>query len=48
MNRRAMQVISCLIIAAAIGLIGLGISNGGYRDVWNKARIICFECIGIG
>lgn len=48
MSRKMKQVISCVILVAAIGFIGIGVLNGGYRDVWNKARLICFECIGIG
>lgn len=48
MNRKVKQAVSCLIIVAAIGLIAIGALNGGYKDVWNKARLICYECIGIG
>ena len=48
MDNRVKQIISCVLIAAAVSLIGLGIMNGGYRDVWNKARLVCQECIGIG
>ncbi|MCR4585761.1 MAG: hypothetical protein K5686_08565 [Lachnospiraceae bacterium] len=36
-----------LLIAAAV-LLFAGISDGGYRDVKNKAVRICYECMGIG
>ena len=45
---KSKRIISCVLLIAALGLIGLGVMNGGYRDVWNKARLICYECIGIG
>ena len=32
----------------AIGLIGLGVVNGGARDVLVKAVNICTECVGLG
>ena len=48
MSRRVKQLIACLILAAAIGSICLGVMSGGYKDVWNKARLVCYECIGIG
>ena len=48
MDNKVKQLISCVLIIAALGLIGLGVMNGGYKDVWNKARLICMECIGIG
>ena len=36
----------CLILAAL--LIVLGLMDGGYHDVMNKAIFLCYECIGIG
>ena len=48
MDRKTKQIISCVLIIAAVCLIGLGVMNGGYKDVWNKARLVCMECIGIG
>lgn len=36
------------VLAAALLLIGLGIWNGGARDVLVKAVQICTECIGLG
>lgn len=36
-----------LIIIAILCLI-VGIVRTDYREVYNKARIICLECIGIG
>ncbi len=38
--------IGCLTLAAL--LIGLGLADGGYQDVLNKAVFLCYECIGIG
>ena len=48
MSNRAKKVISCVLIVLAAGLIAAGVMNGGYRDVWAKARTVCLECIGIG
>lgn len=36
-----------LLVCAAV-LIGIGICNGGARDVLVKAVAICTECIGLG
>lgn len=36
------------LLAAALILILLGLNQGGFRDVKNKAARICYECIGIG
>lgn len=35
-----------LVLAAA--LIALGVMQGDALDVWRKASLICYECIGIG
>ena len=45
-TKRNVLTICCLILAAT--LIGLGLLDGGWRDVMNKAIFICYECIGIG
>ena len=37
-----------LLLFIAIILIIIGINNGNMVDTYNKARLICFECIGIG
>ena len=44
---RLPQVRAALYILAVV-LIGLGIHNGGMRDVLIKAINICTECIGLG
>ena len=46
MTRKA--VLWAGLCAAAIGLIVLGVLNGGARDVLAKAVKICSECIGLG
>lgn len=37
-----------MLYAVAMGLIALGVLNGGMRDVLIKAINICTECIGLG
>ena len=41
-------IIRAALIVVAVVLIGLGIANGGMRDVLGKAIKICTECIGVG
>lgn len=41
-------VVRAVLIVVAVVLIGLGIANGGMRDVLGKAIKICTECIGLG
>ena len=36
------------LLIAAIVLILIGMFQGGFRDIKNKAIRICYECIGIG
>ena len=36
------------LLIAAIVLILIGMVQGGFRDIKNKAIRICYECIGIG
>lgn len=38
--------VATIFIAAA--LIAFGMANDGNMEVFNKARMICLECIGIG
>ena len=37
-----------LLLVLALGLVILGVLNGGLRDVLVKAANICTECIGLG
>ena len=36
------------LLAGGVTLLGIGLTDGGYTDVLNKAIRICYECIGIG
>lgn len=46
MSRTNVIALGCLLLAAV--LIVLGLLDGGYQDVLNKASFLCYECIGIG
>jgi hypothetical protein len=37
-----------IVLAIALVSLGLGIFRGEAGDVFEKARIVCLECIGIG
>lgn len=37
-----------VLLVLALGLIVLGVLNGGLRDVFIKAANLCTECIGLG
>ncbi len=41
-------LIRILLGLAAAVLIVVGLHEGGFSDVLNKAVRICYECIGIG
>lgn len=45
-NKKTM--IQAVILLVALGLIIMGALQGGYEEVWHKAMMICYECIGIG
>ncbi|MCR5824408.1 MAG: hypothetical protein K6G60_08265 [Lachnospiraceae bacterium] len=45
---RFKRILPYLILLASLGLLAVGLWNGGFADVLNKARMICYECIGIG
>ena len=42
------KILRKVIFVAAVILIIIGALNGGVKDVMNKAKRICYECIGIG
>jgi hypothetical protein len=46
MKKRKFWFFSLLIIAVV--LIALGLFNGEFQTVWEKASTICLECVGIG
>ena len=46
MSRRK-RLLALALLAAAVCLIAAGLTQGGYADVLEKARMICFECIGL-
>ncbi len=37
-----------IILAIALVSLGLGVFRGEVYEVFDKARIVCLECIGIG
>ena len=47
-DERAASITRCILLAAAIALLVLGMLNGGMHDVLVKAINICTECIGLG
>ena len=47
-DARSPRLTRCLLLAAAIALIALGVLNGGMHDLLVKAINICTECIGLG
>ncbi len=42
------RVLPFLVLLLAVGFIAYGLFDGDFTDVLNKARMICYECIGIG
>lgn len=48
MSSKVKTAIAITLTVAAIALIVYGLVSGDYSDVYNKARTICFECVGIG
>ncbi|MDO4590286.1 MAG: CD1871A family CXXC motif-containing protein [Slackia sp.] len=37
-----------VVLIIAVVLMACGIAQGDMVDVWRKASLICYECIGIG
>lgn len=48
MNKLSIKKSTIIIFIVAILFIAAGIKNGEFHDVYQKARLICLECIGIG
>ncbi len=48
MKRAIMIAAPALLLILGVVLTVAGIADGGFADVLEKARMICFECIGIG
>ena len=46
--KKYLQFLTPVLFVVAIILTVLGVSDGGFSDVLEKARMICYECIGIG
>ena len=42
------RIFPFLVLLLALGFTVYGLLDGGFSDVLNKARMICYECIGIG
>ncbi len=42
------KTVRIVLLLGALGLIALGVFNGGAQDVLGKAIRICTECIGLG
>jgi hypothetical protein len=45
---KSKRYIWLLLLIGAVVLCGYGIYRGEAADVFEKARVICLECIGIG
>ena len=39
---------AAIMLLAACALIAFGILGGAFADVWQRAGMVCYECIGIG
>ena len=50
MKRRLSKtaVIALALLGVAVALIAVGVALGQPVQVWQKAAVICFECIGLG
>ena len=45
---RRSSVIRVILLILAVGWIAIGLVTGEYREVYRKAVMICYECVGIG
>lgn len=48
MSKKMKDYVRKGLLIAAIVLITVGIHQGDFKDIKNKAIRICYECIGIG
>ena len=48
MIRKLKLIFMCSLAGVAVCLLAVGLADGGFADVLNKAATICFECIGLG
>jgi len=48
MKNKKMKYIRLAIVVVAVAFIGVGIYTGEFEQLYRKASMICFECIGIG
>lgn len=48
MNKLGIKKTTIILFAVAIIFIAIGIKTGQFNEVYQKARLICLECIGIG
>lgn len=42
------KLLRTIVLILAIVLIGIGIYTGDFENMFKKATMICYECIGIG
>ena len=47
-NYRLKKIILWALFIIAILFILVGVARGDFIDIYNKARFICLECMGIG
>ena len=49
MKKNRLKTITAIcILTIGTGAVIYGSFTGGFKDVWQKAVIICNECIGLG
>ena len=41
-------VLQAVVLLLGVVLVAVGISHGELTEIWQKAIIVCLECIGIG
>ena len=46
--KKSKRILASALFVIAVCLVAVGVIDGGFADVLNKAKMICFECIGIG